>query len=312
MIFYKTKKLPQAIRLAGALFFLVFANLSFADGDDDDDEGREDGKIEINEQQMKYANITLGTVSSGKVRELLPVYGKIIANPENEQMISARYQGVVKKLSKSIGDSVKNGEPLITIEANESLRRYSIKSELNAVVVARNINLGEQTGDKVLYKLQDFSSVWVELSIFPKDIDKVTKQNSVRVSSVDGSLVTEGKILTIAPFSQQKNQAVKVIVLIQNPKGVWKPGHFVNADVILSENEVGVSVSSEAIQIINGRPTIFVREAELFEPRPIRVGLTDGDITEVLSGVESGEQYAIKNSFVLKSELGKGEIEDDD
>ena len=67
---------------------------------------------------------------------------------------------------KSVGDPVRKGETLLTVEANESLKTYSIVSSLNGVITQRNANPGEQTSDAPI-EVKDFSTVWVELSIFP-------------------------------------------------------------------------------------------------------------------------------------------------
>ena len=39
------------------------------------------------------------------------------------------------------------------------------------------------------------------------------------------------------------------------------------------------------------------------------LGRTDGEYIEVLTGLKNGETYVTKNSFILKSELGKGDAE---
>ena len=42
------------------------------------------------------------------------------------------------------------------------------------------------------------------------------------------------------------------------------------------------------------------------------LGRTDGELTEVVAGLSADEVYVSNNSFILKAELGKGEVGDDD
>lgn len=289
---------------------IAFSSLSFAE--DDDHEGGEKDKIELSLQQIKYADIGLDVAGEGKIREFLPVYGSIVVNAEREQMVSARYQGTIKKVTKRVGDPVKKGDTLLTIQANDSLTNYSIRSEIDGVIIQRDANIGEQTNDKILYTVQDFSNVWVELSLFPKDVAKVNKNQTVRIKSVDRQHVADGNIIYLAAYSQQANQAKTIRVSIDNREGVWNPGNFVNGEIVLSETIVSTTIKNEAIQMIDGKASVFVKEGEYFVARSLKLGRSDGELTEALAGIENGETYAVKNSFTLKSELGKGEVDHDD
>lgn len=53
------------------------------------------------------------------------------------------------------------------------------------------------------------------------------------------------------------------------------------------------------------RSVVFVKGEEGFEPRPVTLGRTDGEVSEVLAGLQEDETYVTRNSFILKSELGK-------
>ena len=55
---------------------------------------------------------------------------------------------------------------------------------------------------------------------------------------------------------------------------------------------------------------MFVQHEEAFEPRPVKLGRSDGERVEVLEGLTAGDRYAAANSFILKADLGKGEVEE--
>jgi membrane fusion protein, heavy metal efflux system len=87
--------------------------------------------------------------------------------------------------------------------------------------------------------------------------------------------------------------------------GTGCPGHFVHAEVVVSEREVPVAVLDKAIQVVDDTRVVFVAEGDFFEVRPVELGRGDGQFNEVLGGLRAGESYVSANSFVLKSELGK-------
>jgi cobalt-zinc-cadmium efflux system membrane fusion protein len=80
---------------------------------------------------------------------------------------------------------------------------------------------------------------------------------------------------------------------------------FVTAEVVTEEIEVPIAVTTDAIQTLNDHSVVFGRYGEYFEARPLKLGRSDGQMVEVLSGLSAEEQYAAGNSFAIKAELGK-------
>lgn len=290
----------------------LFAGQALAETEHEDEAHGEAGPIVLTQAQIQYSGITLSKVASGSIRDVLPVYGVVVPNAEREQSVSARFNGMIRDVNKREGDPVRKGQTLLTVEANESLKTYSIVASLDGVVTQRTSNPGEQTTDTPLMVIQDFSTVWVELSIFPKDINQVELGQQVRVLSLDSNQSTDGKIFYIAPTSRGASQAITARVLLDNPGGLWKTGLFVNAQITRAEIAAPIVIRNEALQIVDDKSVVFVQGEKGFVPRMVTLGRSDGELTEVLAGLMLDEVYASKNSFVLKSELGKGDVEDDD
>ena len=139
-----------------------------------EEEGHEEeGLIVLSADQIKHAGISLDTAGPSSIRETLPLYGQVEANAEQQHTVSARFQGVIRQVTKQVGDSVKQGETLATIESNESLKSYAVAASLTGIVAERNANVGEQTGDRELFVIGDYSTVWVDVAVFPGDLSKV-------------------------------------------------------------------------------------------------------------------------------------------
>lgn len=299
------------------LFHLVFyvalscmSTLSLAESNGDEThEHEEEGHIELTQQQIKHAEIDLSSVASGNIRETLSVYGVISKNSEQIQLVSARFGGVIRSVHKKIGDQIRKGETLVKVEANDSLKTYSITASLNGEITQRHANLGEQTADRVLFVIEDFSTVWVDLSLFPKDVAKIKLGQVVRIKNANNALTGKGQITYIAPLGNRNNQATIARVLMNNKHKQWRPGLFVNAEITLSEMRSPLVVRNEAIQFVEDNSVVFVKGDDGFEPRPVTLGRTDGELSEVVRGLTKNEIYVSKNSFVLKSEMGKGSAE---
>jgi cobalt-zinc-cadmium efflux system membrane fusion protein len=80
---------------------------------------------------------------------------------------------------------------------------------------------------------------------------------------------------------------------------------------VIKEEPVEVRVPRVALQTIGGERVVFVRTPNGFQRRAVTIGGSDEQAVEIVSGLSAGEQIAVKNTFLLKADLGKGEAGDD-
>lgn len=272
--------------------------------------GDAQAQVALSPEQIRIAGIEVLPMRPASIHETLPIYGIVVANAERVREVSARFPGVIRSIEKKIGDSVKRGDILATVESNESLRVYAVSAPQAGVISARNANTGEQTGERNLFTVADLSTVWVELSLFPRDLGKVKLGQRVHVKNVDAGLAADGTLIYVAPFGSSTNQTLTARVLIDNPDRSWKPGLYVTADVVLGQWPAALAVRSEAIQELEGRSVVFVEHtAGIFEPRPVKLGRSDDQFSEVTDGMGAQDRYVAKGSFILKSQLGAGAAE---
>ena len=93
--------------------------------------------------------------------------------------------------------------------------------------------------------------------------------------------------------------------------GQLRPGMFVRAGGA-DPGESGlpqVVIPEEAVQRIEGEPVVFVAEGDEFEAREVMLGERSAGGVIVLAGLEAGETIVVRGSFVLKSELLRGQFE---
>jgi cobalt-zinc-cadmium efflux system membrane fusion protein len=272
---------------------------------DHDEHEAEEGPIRLSEEQMKIGGLVIATAGPASIREVLPVYGSIAPNAERVHEVAARFPGVIRSVVKSVGDTVRQGETLATLESNESLQTYAVTAPIGGVITRRNANAGEQSGERSLFTVADLSTVWVELALFPRDLPKVRIGQTVRVRSADAGLAAEGRVVYVAPFGSGASQTLTARVQLANPERHWAPGLYVSADVVLSQKPAALTIRNESVQAIDGRDSVFVEEAAgEFAARPVRLGRSDGEVSEVLEGIEAGTRYVAANSFILKSHQG--------
>ncbi len=68
--------------------------------------------------------------------------GRVQTNPNRLSRVRARFPGVVKKVRFDLGDTVKAGDVLATVQSNESLQNYNIKAPTAGLIVKRDLQVG--------------------------------------------------------------------------------------------------------------------------------------------------------------------------
>jgi cobalt-zinc-cadmium efflux system membrane fusion protein len=198
-----------------------------------------------------------------------------------------------------------------------SLREYDIRSLISGRVIERRVDVGALVGRQGdpsdLYTVADLSVVWVELAVPTADLGVIKEDQRVLIASGgENGELGEGRIIFISPLLNPDTRSARVIARIDNKTSIWRPGSFVTANIVLKEEPVEVRVPRVALQTIGGTQVVFVRTPNGFQRRAVTIGRSDEQAVEITSGLSAGEQIAVKNTFLLKAELGKGEAERED
>lgn len=192
-----------------------------------------------------------------------------------------------------------------------ALQRYELRAPIGGRIVERLVNLGTPVGGegqaKELYGIADLSQVWVELAVSPRDLPSVKEGQAVQITIGGTNERAEGKIVFKSPILNPETRSARVVAQITNTNGVWQPGAFVTAGIVVEEQKAPLVVPKSALQTVGKETVVFVRTPEGFEKREVALGRSDGQSTEIVFGLDPGEEIAVTNAFTLKAELGKSE-----
>jgi len=281
-------------------------------GGHDDHGGAGEGRtITFNAITFKNARLKIETAKEETLHPKLSLNGIITPNEEQVVQVIPRFPGVVRRIHKRLGNRVRKGDILVTIEGDESLKSYTVRSAINGTVIARKVGLGEHVNrDSKMMVVADLSSVWVDFRVYLRDFNKLKINQKVEISSLVDTTVTKARIAYISPIGMSDTQSMMARAIVPNPHGALRPGLFVTAKALLGEQLAFVAVREKAIQYIEGKAVVFVEETggktPKFVAKDVELGSGDGVYREIYFGVLPGQRYVSGNSFVLKAELSKG------
>lgn len=270
-------------------------------------------RIAISDVKLAAAGAIFAEAGPATLSDTLSFNGVLRANQEAVVQVTPRFPGIVRSIKKRIGDSVSKDEQLAAIESNQSLTVYELKAPISGTVIDRQISLGEYASEqKPSFVVADLSTIWVDLSVYRQDIKRVRIGDEVLIDPDDGGEEVKDTISYLAPIGSSDTQTALARVVLPNPNGRLRPGLFITARLVLANRKVPVAVHTGAVQTLEGKTVVFVREdGDKLEARPVELGESDSRFVEVKAGLSAGERYIAENSFVVKAEMGKGEAEHD-
>ncbi|MBL4803334.1 MAG: efflux RND transporter periplasmic adaptor subunit [Alphaproteobacteria bacterium] len=275
-------------------------------GHGDEHDEHEEGKVEISPDAAKLTGIQVKQAGSSIVAMTTPLTGRIVLNENKTANVRARFPGFVKAVHVNLGESVKKGQKLASVESNESLRVYNVVAPMDGVILSRETNIGDVTNGKELFVIADLSTVWAKYHIFPRDVSNIKKGQPVTVHTLDEKTRQNAEISMLFPTTDALSQTVIAIAELPNADGIWRPGMTIEGDIKVGEKQASLAVPRAALQFLEEEQVVFIKSGNEYEPRPVTVGMVGTENVEITSGLKRGETYVSAGSFVIKADILKG------
>lgn len=192
--------------------------------------------------------------------------------------------------------------------AEEGLRNTTIRSPIKGVVLTRDREVGDAVSSilnlgsaaTLIMTLGDVSSVYVEGQVDEADVGKIRVGLPVRttVESFSGESF-EGTVTRIAPMGRQKDNVTTfdVRVSIANPQGKLRVNMTANAEIVLENRKQTLLIPEAALlRDKDGKPSVQQRDVAAkagFRKVPVKIGIANGQRTEVLEGLSEGKELVL-------------------
>jgi len=198
----------------------------------------------------------------------------------------------------------------------ETLRRQELRAPIAGRVAERRVELGSLVGreglESELFVIVNLNVVWADLAVPPSDLPTIHEGQQITIAAGTGGEPSPATIMFVSPLLDKDTRAARVVASVDNAALKWRPGSFIRAEIPTYEAPAAIVLPKTALQSVKGDTVVFVRTADGFEARKVSTGRQDGRLAEVTSGLAAGEHIATANTFILKADLGKAEVEHDE
>src|SRR5688572_19780468 len=264
-----------------------------------------EGRSTIDAQTAQAMGVATAEAGPAALKLQLSLSGVIQADPARVSRVRARYAGIVREVAVQPWTTVAKGTLLANVQSNESLQNYAVTAPIGGVIVEHRAQVGEATGEEMLFTIVDLSRVWVELDVFQNDLARIADNQPVEIFDLDGRKLADGRVSRIAPLAVHGSQSVRARVVLDNATGALRPGQFVSGRVTVSEFQSALAVEKSALQRFRDFDVVFEQVGDTYEIRPLELGRADATYVEVLAGLDAGARYVTRNSYLIKADIEK-------
>ena len=194
-------------------------------------------------------------------------------------------------------------------QLEQQLAYTTIVAPMDGVILSRDVEMGDAVSSilvlgstaTLVMTEGDTTQVYVQGKVDEADIAHVYlgQQARIKVESFRDRLFY-GKVTKIAPMGVEKDNVTtfEVRVSINNPGGELKANMTANAEILLDEHKGVLSVPENAV-IYDNQKNASVQVPDKSQKDgarkvPVSVGLSNGSVTEILSGLKEGDQVVLQ------------------
>jgi len=186
-------------------------------------------------------------------------------------------------------------------EAEWRLAKTVIRTPFSACVTERFITVGQhlRPGDE-LFTVADYNPLVARIYLPESDVLELEEGREVRIALAANTKVSfAGRIRQIAPVVDTATGTVKVTVeAVQPPSGV-RPGAFVSIGIVREQHPSALLLPRESVIRELRAAHVFVSEDGTAVKKAVELGLEEGDLVEVLSGVAEGDNVVVAGQGAL-------------
>ncbi|GKQ51317.1 transport system membrane protein [Bradyrhizobium sp. Ce-3] len=252
------------------------------------------GTLARDEAQLKGAQVDLTRYQNLATQNAVPHQ-----TLDTQVALVAQYQGTVEADRASVKS------------AEVNLAYCHIVSPINGRVGLRQVDLGnyvtpgDTNGLVVITQLEPISVLFT----LPEDnlqaVAKRLKEGAVLPTAAydrsGANRLAEGSLQTFDSQIDATTGTIKLRAQFENDKRTLYPNQFVNVRLLLDTHKDATTMSTAGIQ--RGVPGTFVylvNADSTVSVRPVKLGVTDGDRVEVLSGLTAGDRIVIDGADKLR------------
>ena len=177
--------------------------------------------------------------------------------------------------------------------ARQQLADTGVYAPIDGIVQLKRASIGEYlAAGAPVVDIVRMNPLRLQAQVPERDAGTVRFGQNVRVSVEGDAKIYVGQIKRLSPVITQQNRMLMVEADVQNDGGL-RPGSFAKAEIVTNDAKMAVTVPNNAIVTFAGIEKVIVVQNGKALEKPITTGRRSGEWTEILAGVNVGDQVIV-------------------
>ena len=192
--------------------------------------------------------------------------------------------------------------------------RYVLTAPISGIISKKDLVVGENVQlANQLFIIDQLDQLWLEFIAPSADLSAIGLNQEIEFKSLQTGNLFKAQIQSLNTEADLQTGRLQVRAKILSSATELRPNLMVNVQLQQAGSSQALRILKSAIQKVEGKDVVFVAfehdQNIEFKAQPVVLGQISGNAewVEVQSGLTQGQQYAAQGSFLLKSELEKGE-----
>ena len=268
--------------------------------------------VSLTKENLAQVEIKTEPVRRGDLEMTFKAAGTVTENLNKTAKITPTLEGRITSLHFDINDRVKEGDVLALLQTPELLGKpLELKAPIDGIITERQATVGELAGKETqIYTISDPADLWVVAEVKERDIAAVRLGEKATFTVLAYPNETfRGKVVRIGNRVESASRTLDARIAVRNEDGRLKPGMFADVEIARTAVKDALIIPDKALQSDEEGWMVFVAlNGTKFEKRPVKIGMEQHGRVQVLDGLKEGEKVVTDGSFILKSEMLKGEL----
>ena len=215
--------------------------------------------------------------------------GFLNAEKELTRMKSLYEAGAI---SQQMYDGTKTTYDVAKANFDAAKNTVELTSPVNGIVTSISPNIGDIANPGIpLIVVASINKMKVIFNAGEEDVTNLIIGQNVKVySELNPDLIQKGRISQLSKSADIQSRSFELRAVFPNTSDRWfKPGMFCRVKVELKNRKNVLTIPNTSVTVIKNEKNIYVVNGNKASIRKVETGITDGNFTEILSGVKEGE-----------------------
>ena len=260
-------------------------------------------KIQFYKSFANQTRITSVAVEEVKIDSINKIYpATSVIEAKKSYNVVSKTDGILNDIFFKESSFVEKGDKLFSILSTSSIGEILITAPFNGYVGITDYKIGDKlkNGD-LLLSLDDMSSMKAFIYLPEKILPQISKNiKYIASSKLFPEQKYFGVISNIDQRVNRDSRTIRAYAIIDNKNKNLRPGLLLNIDIVLDEIKDTMLIPEESVLTSKDYSYVFVIDEDVAKLKKVNLGIASNGMIQILSGLKSNDKVVTLGHEKLK------------